>query len=57
MAKQKYIDAFKKDEWLQCPMCGFQDCHIYKRGKNKGLHRCFECNIRFKKPEIINGIR
>ena len=55
--KQELINEFKEGEWMACPICGFESCHIYKKGKDKGWHRCFECNIRFKKPMIKNHLR
>jgi len=55
--ERQYLERYKKNNWAICPICAFLDCRIYEKGKNKGLFRCFECNIRFKKTEILNGVR
>ena len=51
------IEEFNESEWMSCPMCGFNSCQMYSKGKNKGLFRCFECNIRFTRSKLYVGVR
>ena len=48
------LKKFRSEDWCSCPICG-NDCLIYTKGKNKGLSSCSECDIKWKRPKIING--
>lgn len=52
-------EEFKKIDltWMSCPVCGFDACKQYTKGKNKGLYKCYECDIRWTKPKIYNQLR
>ena len=56
MKDEVFNEAIDSD-WMACPICGFRDCTIYTKGKNKGLFRCYECSIRWVRPMIVNKLR